>query len=249
MTMKPGPLGNPFHTYENPLGVEALSGFDGVLDGVLVTRVGSSSSRLRSRRSFASDAPTASSASSSSGSRWRLRMIAVGVIAHSIADGVAPGAIDAIEIVVAIAVAGLPIAAGIAILRYRLYEIDRIINRTLVYGVADRAPRRPLLRHRDRAPAGLQRPHPRQRPRHRRLDARRRCALPARPRRIQAFVDRRFYRRRYDAQQTLEAFSARLRDEIDLETLAAELALGRAGDDAAVPYLALDSRRQAVTPP
>ena len=118
----------------------------------------------------------------------------------------------------------LPISVGIAVLRYRLYEIDRIIRRTLVYGVALRRPRRPLLRDRARPAAGLQRLSP---------------AAPTSPiagstLAVAAlfrpgppphpgFVDRRFYRRRYDAQRTLETFAARLRDEIDLDTLGAEL--------------------------
>jgi len=120
-------------------------------------------------------------------------------------------------------VALLPLAAGAAILRYRLYEIDRIINRTLVYGLltailglcyvagsllfvlvtgAGADPPSWLVATATLGAAAVFR--------------------PAR-RRIQAAVDRRFNRRRYDAAKTIEAFSARLRDELDLDTLSAEL--------------------------
>jgi hypothetical protein len=118
----------------------------------------------------------------------------------------------------------VPVAAGIAILRYRLYEIDRLINRTLVYaalsallgavyaavvlvlgqgfgGVGGEPPSWAVAGATLAVAALFQ---------------------PAR-RRIQAVVDRRFNRRRYDAAKTIEAFSARLREEIDLDTLAAEL--------------------------
>jgi MFS family permease len=117
-----------------------------------------------------------------------------------------------------------PVAAGIAILRYRLYEIDRLINRTLVYGLltallagvyaglvlilgrlfGELGGRPPSW-----AVAGA-------------TLAVAALFQPAR-RRIQAAVDRRFNRRRYDAARTVEAFSTRLRDQVDLATLSAEL--------------------------
>jgi hypothetical protein len=124
----------------------------------------------------------------------------------------------------AVVVSFLPVAAGVAILRYRLYEIDRLINRTLVYGllsallagiyaalvlvggelsggVADDPPSWAVAGATLAVAALFQ---------------------PAR-RRIQQVVDRRFDRRRYDAARTVDAFSGRLREELDLDALAAEL--------------------------
>jgi hypothetical protein len=117
-----------------------------------------------------------------------------------------------------------PAAIGIAVLRYRLYEVDVVINRTLVYGpltvmlvlvyfggvVGLQAAFRTLTGQESTlavvastlAIAALFNPL-----RHR----------------LQGFVDRRFYRRKYDAAKTLEAFSAKLRDETDLEALGGEL--------------------------
>jgi hypothetical protein len=118
----------------------------------------------------------------------------------------------------------IPIATGIAILRYRLYDIDLLINRTLVYGsltamlAAVYLGSVVLLQYIFRA-----------------LTAQGStfavvastlviAALfnPLRHR-IQFFIDRRFYRRKYDAAKTLEAFSAKLRDETDLDRLGDEL--------------------------
>jgi hypothetical protein len=121
----------------------------------------------------------------------------------------------------------IPIAAGIAILRYRLYDIDVLINRTLVYGsltallaalywsgvATTQAIFRALTGQEEQQPqlaivvstlviAALFNPL---------------------RQRLQAFIDRRFYRRKYDAVKTLEAFSARLRDETDLDALNTEL--------------------------
>jgi hypothetical protein len=115
---------------------------------------------------------------------------------------------------------GIPIAIGIALLRYRLYDIDRLINRTLVYGlltvvlglgyaVVVIVLGQLLGQDTTLAVAGA-------------TLAMAAAFQPLR-RRIQAVVDRRFNRRRYDATRTIEAFTARLRDEIDLDTLSGEL--------------------------
>ena len=123
-------------------------------------------------------------------------------------------------ILTAVGVVSSPIAMGVAIFRYRLYQIDIIINRTLVYGlltatlvalylgvivvlqgffvilIGEKSTLAVVAS--TLVIAAL--------------------FTPLR-RRVQGFVDRRFYRRKYDAAKTIEAFSAKLRDETDLEAL------------------------------
>ena len=116
----------------------------------------------------------------------------------------------------AIALALLPVACGIAILKYRLYDIDVLINRTLVYGALTAilatayslivTAAGTLLRGDSElvtAAATLG------------------VAALFRPlrQRVQRFIDRRFYRRKYDAARTVEAFAGRLRDEVDLDAM------------------------------
>ena len=133
------------------------------------------------------------------------------------------GVDDTGDVFFSISIVQLPIALGIAMFKYRLYDIDRLINKTLVYGAVT-----VLL---GGAYVGLV------------LGGQALSSslvgsdnlviavstlvvaalfLPLR-RGIQRFVDRRFYRRRYDARRTLDAFGGRLREELDLETLSAEM--------------------------
>ena len=125
---------------------------------------------------------------------------------------------------VVISAAGIPVAIGFAVLKYRLYDIDVVINRTLVYGtltamlilvyVCGIISLQYLFRLLTGEESNL-------------AVVASTLAIAALfsplRRRIQSFVDRRFYRRKYDARKTLEAFGSGLRDETDLEKLCEDL--------------------------
>jgi hypothetical protein len=140
--------------------------------------------------------------------------------------GAAPHWQNLLEDAVTLSFAGVAVAVGTAILRYRLYEIDILINRTLVYGAltatlalvyfggvtATQAIFRTLTGQERQPQLAVV------------VSTLAIAALfnPLR-RRIQSFIDRRFYRRKYDAAKTLETFSAKLRDETDLKALEDDL--------------------------
>jgi hypothetical protein len=119
---------------------------------------------------------------------------------------------------------GGPIAIGIAILRYRLYDIDRIINRTLVYGALTVV----LVAVYFGGIVVMQRTFVALTGQKSTLAVVASTLLIAAlftllRRRIQGFIDRSFYRSKYDARTTLEAFSSKLRNETDLEALSDDL--------------------------
>jgi hypothetical protein len=157
--------------------------------------------------------------------RQQLRWVALAAALLVVAAGVALVglAVDATEVVtwaISAWVAGLPLAIGAAVLRYRLYDLDRIISRTLAYGLLTLLlgggyavvvlglgqllgqDSSLVVAAATLAVAAL--------------------FQPAR-RRIQQAVDRRFNRRRHDAAETIQAFSSHLRDQLDLDTLRGEL--------------------------
>ena len=152
--------------------------------------------------------------------KW-LAVAAIPVVTIGPLSAIVPG--KPIQVLGSVVQLAMPAAIAIAILRYRLYDVDVLINRSLVYGgltavlaatyfaivVLLQTALRPLVGGSELAVA---------------VSTLVTLALvqPLR-RRIQALVDRRFYRSRYDAARTLDAFSVRLRDEVDLDAVRGEL--------------------------
>jgi hypothetical protein len=218
----------PGYRIDNPIGIEGLGSvenlplFGVLLNGLLVIAfVGAAASVVvRFRRSRGVE---------------RLQMkwfvyVTVVLVGGSILTsviGVATGLrwLEQFSFVLSmVALVGLPIAVGISIFRYRLYEIDVVINRTLVYGLLTLL----LALMYFGGIVLLQRVFVLLSGQQSTLAVVASTLLiaalfnPLRGR-IQAFIDRAFYRRKYDARKTLQAFSATLRDETDLNALSADL--------------------------
>lgn len=154
--------------------------------------------------------------------KWFAYAATLGVMAILLGDTIAPVNSDDWfgTLVWTIAPLGLPVSAGIAVLKYRLYDIDLVINRTLVYGlltlslalvyfgsvVALQYAFRGLTGEGSQLTVVIS------------TLAIAALFSPLR-RRIQSFIDRRFYRKKYDARKMLSDFSATLRDETDLDGL------------------------------
>jgi PAS domain S-box-containing protein len=161
--------------------------------------------------------------------KWFAYAVAVlatsAILAYVVSESVKVVWLEWVSFMLVIAsVVGLPVAVGIAILRYRLYNIDLLLNRTLVYGaltavlaavyfgiiVLFQALFRAFTGQESQLAVVVS------------TLAIAALFTPLRLR-IQSFIDRRFYRRKYDARKTLEAFSAKLRTETDLDALSSDL--------------------------
>ncbi len=215
VAFKPGRFSDT--TIENPFGIPWLPGWTGTAALlVLLAAVAGSIASLRAR--YRAAAPLERRQL-----KWLLyaaAIVATGVVVTAPLEALFGDTGVAItNMVVTLTLATVPVAMGIAILRHRLYDVDLVTRRTLVYAFLTATLAAVYLAGvllvglavgrsgfavavATLAVAALFRP-----------------ALA----RIQGLVDRRFYRRRYDATQTLEAFGTRLRDELDLEALGADL--------------------------
>jgi hypothetical protein len=210
---------------ENPIGIEAAGGLRALADPsilvlvipLMLLSVVSLFVRLRH---------------SSGAERQQLKWFAYaaallvsGLVVSSVLAAIEAEVSELVFFVIFIApLLGIPVAMGVAILKYRLYDIDLLINRTLVYGALTAMLALvyfggvTLLQ-------GVLRVLTGQESTLAVVASTLAIAALFNPlrRRVQAFVDRRFYRRKYDAARTLEGFSAKLRDETDLDALNDEL--------------------------
>ena len=202
------------HVVDNPIGVAAVgdpeAGFLNITLGLLVVAA-VVSLVVRFRRSRGEE-------------RLQLKWFtyAAALLPVVLVGDYLPDAVS--NLLFAVGISLLPVAAGLAVLRYRLYEIDRLINRTLVYGLVTvllAGVYAGLVLVLGQLSGGVASDPPSWVVAGATLAV---AALfqPARQR-VQRLVDRHFNRARYDAVRTVEGFSARLRDQVDLDTLAAEL--------------------------
>jgi hypothetical protein len=206
----------------NPLGVEGLPNAFKLIQALLFTLMFISAASLFVRRLRARGVE-----------RQQLKWftysatlaISGAILTYIIAEGIGSAWLGWVGyVLLLVGLIGTPIAMGIAILRYRLYEIDLIINRTLVYGAltatlavvyfVDIVVFQEFFRALTGQTSQLAV-----------VASTLMIAALFNPlrRRLQAFIDRRFYRRKYDARKTLEAFGSRLRDQTDLEKLCEDL--------------------------
>jgi F0F1-type ATP synthase membrane subunit c/vacuolar-type H+-ATPase subunit K len=218
--LETGGLGD-FPKISNPYGVDSplvgMVGLAGVILAGCSTVASAVSLIVRMRRA-------------DSEQRQQIKWFAYGgvvVVSTIVASGfVSIWSVPASILIISVALLGLPVFTGIAILQYRLYDIDIIINRTLVYGSLTIMLAAVYFagvvgtQYVFRAVTGQERL-----PQLAVVVSTLAIAAMFNPlrRRLQAFIDRSFYRSKYDAAKTLEAFSSKLRDETDLDTLSDDL--------------------------
>jgi hypothetical protein len=223
----PGPIDAIGGAVDNPLGMEALRGVGtnsavGPLESVLyvlgIVAAASLFGRMRRARGVEHQQI-----------KWftYATVVLVGgvVLSFTVSEATGVKWLGEIGFVLRmVGLAGLPIAIGIAVLRYRLYNIDRIINRTLVYGSLTAM----LAALYFGGIVVLQRIFVLLTGENSTLAVVTSTLLiaalftPLRGR-IQGFIDRRFYRRKYDARKTMETFSATLRNETNLDAVSDDL--------------------------
>jgi hypothetical protein len=220
----PGPL-EGFPSVPNPLGIEALGGLLPVVERtwevvglILVVVFATASLFVRMRRASGVERQQV---------KWLLyaaTLLSFAGLLGLIIEPIGTGWVGLV--ILTLGFLSVPVAIGIAILRYRLYEIDIIINRTLVYGTLTgtlalvyfggvtltQASFRTLTDQQELPQLVI-------------VASTLVIAALFTPlrRRIQSIIDRSFYRRKYDAARTLEGFSKKLRDETDLEALRGDL--------------------------
>ena len=214
VALTPGPI-EDFGSVRNPFGVEGIAVLD-ILGGVggwtaLACFVAAILSLiLRFYRSRGEEQLQL---------KWFVYATTVGFLAIALSGGGFLG-----TLIWTVAPLSLPVSAGIAVLKYRLYDIDLLINRTLVYGSLTAtlvavyfagivvSQRLFVVLTGERSTLAI-------------VASTLLIAALFNPlrRRIQWFIDRRFYRSKYDAAKTLEAFNSRLRDETDLDALSRDV--------------------------